>query len=520
MPGKIAVIIGAGPAGLTAAYELTQRSDITPLVFDLDSQVGGISKTVEYRGNRMDIGGHRFFSKSDWVMQWWQSILPVRAEASGEAVEISYQNQTTQVRPQGADHGECMLVRPRLSRIYYLRRFFDYPIKLNTTTIRNLGPWRLVKILLSYVRARVWSTKPELSLEDFIINRFGRELYLTFFKDYTEKVWGVPCHAISAEWGAQRIKGLSLTAALRHALSRLRHPGSAGVAQKTVETSLIERFLYPRLGPGQMWETVAQRVIASGGSIELGWRASGIHHDGQGVQQVVFTNAQGDTRTVAADYVISTMPVRDLIASLQPAAPEPVRAVASGLIYRDFITVGVLVRHLRQGAQPAKLLDNWIYVQEKDVRLGRLQIFNNWSPDLVADVNHTVWLGLEYFCDDTDDLWRLSNADMAALAIKELAQIALIDPDDVLDTHVVKVPKAYPAYFGSYDRFDTIRRYVDGFDNLYLVGRNGMHRYNNQDHSMLTAKLAVDAIVDGVVTRDQIWTVNTEGDYHEQKSAN
>lgn len=521
---KVAVIIGAGPAGLTAALELLRNTDIKPIVFESGNQVGGISKTINHNGNRMDLGGHRFFSKSDWVMDWWQSILPVRNDSANQQIEIRYQNKSRNFKvEEKATDDNCMLVRPRTSRIYFLRRFFDYPIKMNWTTITNLGPIRLFRIGLSYLWIRAFPRRNEVSLEDFIINRFGKELYLTFFKGYTEKVWGTPCDKISAEWGAQRIKGLSISTALKHALgSIIRKIRGGDINQKTTNTSLIERFLYPRLGPGQMWETVAQKVEAFGSEIKFGYKATKLHRDNGNITSVEFTNAQGQTEIIKADYVISTMPVRDLVLGLNPPAPQEVHQVAEGLMYRSFITVGIAVKKLKPSpySDPTSktnlLPDNWIYIQEKEVRLGRLQIFNNWSPALVQSPD-TVWLGLEYFCDEGDDLWEMSKEEFTAFAIKELCSIDLIDATDVTDSTVVKVEKAYPCYFGTYDQFQKIRDYADTFANLFLVGRNGMHRYNNQDHSMLTAKLAVEAIASGSVEKQAIWQVNVDDDYHEEK---
>lgn len=514
---KRVIIIGAGPAGLTAAYELLTRSDIKPIILEAENQVGGISKTIDHNGNRMDLGGHRFFSKSDWVMNWWQSLLPIRAENAEGAIEVSYHGKSRHVMPGPLDEGPCLLVRPRLSRIYFLRRFFDYPLKLNWTTFANLGAWRVAKILLSYAKAKA-HPRPERSLEDFIINRFGEQLYHTFFKAYTEKVWGVPCSQISAEWGAQRIKGLSITGALGHAVRSL----LPGRAKKVKHTSLIERFLYPPLGPGQMWEVAAEKITALGGTIRLGEKVTRLHHMGDRVRAVEVVRADGTRDVILADAVISTMPVRDLIQSMEPPAPPQVRAVAEGLMYRDFITVGLLVRKLKPSrhAMPNSYMhllpDCWIYIQEKDVKLGRLQIFNNWSPALVK-CRDTVWLGLEYFCNEGDELWSMPKDDFARFAIQELASIDIIDPADVLDFNVVHVQKAYPAYFGTYDQFPVIRDWVDRLENLYLVGRNGMHRYNNQDHSMLTGKLAAEAIMYGNVDRSAIWAVNIDDEYHEMK---
>lgn len=523
MVQRYAIIIGAGPAGLTAALELQKRTGIHPIVLESSNAVGGISRTVTHHGNRMDLGGHRFFSKSDWVMRWWQEILPIDA-APAQALELAYQNRkaTVQVAPGAtAAPQQRLLVRGRVSRIFFLRRYFDYPIKLNFNTVRNLGPLRLLKIAYSYGRISLFPRRPERNLEDFIVNRFGVELYQTFFKDYTAKVWGVPCERISPEWGAQRIKGLSVRKAVWHALKRVvRRPGAA-LAQKGTQTSLIEQFLYPALGPGQMWEAVAQRVTQGGGELRMGHAVTRIEwHDGRVVAVAGIDHGSGQPFRYPCDYVISSMPVRQLIAGMEPPAPPEVRRVADGLVYRDFLTVGLLVRKMTpqgagtqaNGAPP----DNWIYIQERDVRIGRLQIFNNWSPHLVRDPS-TVWLGLEYFCNESDDLWQMSDAGLIAFGAGELAKIGLIDVADVLDGTVERVHKAYPAYFGTYGEFPTIRAFTDAVSNLFLVGRNGMHRYNNQDHSMLTAKLAVDNIAAGSEAKDNIWSVNIDDDYHEEQ---
>jgi len=525
---KIAVIIGAGPAGLTAAYELQQRTDVRPLVFEMSSEIGGISKTVNYKGNRIDIGGHRFFSKSDRVMQWWTDVMPVEAHDRHDGdVQIHYQGKERRVQlgelsRDSAEADLIFLVRDRLSRIFYLRHFFDYPLSLGLSTVKNLGLMRMVRIGLSYLRSLVFPVKNERTLEDFFINRFGRELYLTFFKDYTEKVWGVACTEIGADWGAQRIKGLSITSAIWHALKNI--AGTSGdVSQKSTETSLIERFLYPKFGPGQIWEAVADRVVSAGGEVNLGWEATGIEVDRGCVKAVVFTRmGSKEERRVEADHVFSTMPVRELVASMGESVPESVREIACGLQYRDFITVGMLLRKLRVADQDSSnktglLPDNWIYIQERDVRVGRVQIFNNWSPFMVKDPD-TAWIGLEYFCNEGDDLWSMRDEDLVSFATEEMERIGFISADDLLDSTVIRMPKAYPGYFGkSYSMFERIRDYTDAIENLYLIGRNGMHRYNNQDHSMLTAMAAVDNIVKGIKSKENIWQVNTEGEYHESK---
>jgi protoporphyrinogen oxidase len=515
---KQAVIIGAGPAGLTAALELVRRTGIHPVVLEKSHAVGGISRTVNYKGNRMDIGGHRFFSKSDRVMNWWLEILPL--ESTGEAKHfITYHNQSRELsangtHPVSAERDDrVMLIRNRKSRIYFLRKFFEYPIALSPETLGNLGPIRTLKIGMSYMKSAAFQIRPETSLEHFLINRFGRQLYLTFFKSYTEKVWGVPCHEISAEWGAQRIKGLSIAKAIAHMLKKLRG-GSKNLGQKDTETSLIEKFLYPKHGPGQLWETVTEMLTNQGGEVRFGVSVDRILTDGDRVIAVETADESGRRERFPADYVFSTMPIQELARSIDAQVPSNVREVADGLMYRDFITVGMLLKKLRI----PNLRDNWIYVQEPDVLVGRIQIFNNWSPYMVADPSK-AWVGLEYFCNDTDEMWRKTDQEMIALASEETERIGMIHAADVEDAVVIRVPKTYPAYFGSYGRFGEIREYFDRFDNLFLVGRNGMHKYNNQDHSMLTAMTAVDNIAEGRVDKSNIWSVNTEQDYHEKKES-
>lgn len=516
---KTAIIIGAGPAGLTAAYELLTRTDIVPVILEKSGDIGGISKTVNYKGNRIDIGGHRFFSKSDRVMEWWLQFMPIQQEGNGQ-VQVSYQNKTrlVQLNNNGADKkgDKVMLVRQRLSRIYFLRKFFAYPIKLSVDTLRKLGLVTTLQIMYSYLYSRLRPRKQEQSLEDFFINRFGKKLYLLFFKDYTEKVWGVPCKDISAEWGAQRIKGVSISAAIAHAVkSTFRtRKGKGDIHQKDVETSLIEQFLYPKLGPGQLWEEVARQIQEMGGSILMHENVTGIEgHKGR-IESVTTRNAYSNTTAIwEGDYFFSTMPVQELIAGLDDVVPSAIQQIAAGLQYRDFITVGVLLKKLS-----GKLEDTWIYIQEKDVKVGRVQLFNNWSPYMVSDPD-TVWIGMEYFCNVTDDFWKLKDEAIKELGIKELQQMGLADAADVLDATVLRMEKTYPAYFGTYERFDELRRFIDQYTNLFLVGRNGMHKYNNADHSMLTAIVAVDNIAAGITSKDNLWSINTEQEYHEEKKA-
>lgn len=505
MTKQTAVIIGGGPAGLTAAYELVQRSDIIPVVYEMSDHLGGLAKTLNHKGNRIDIGGHRFFSKSDRVMEWWTHILPLEDEAS----------------PDQGRADKVMLVRQRRSRILFHRRFFDYPLTLSLTTLRKLGVSRVFRIMLSYLRAQLIPLREEENLEQFFINRFGRELYETFFKDYSEKVWGIPCSEIKAEWGAQRIKGLSVSRVLLHAAKSLVRKGKS-IEQKDIETSLIDQFLYPKYGPGQLWEEVGRIVSEAGGEVHRRHRVIGLTLEGNRVLSVEVENTcNGERFSRKADYFFSSMAVQDLIRASGDSVPPEVRDVSEGLCYRDFITVGVLLKRLREGGtyreNLGQMRDNWIYVQEGDVRVARIQVFNNWSPYMVKDPA-TVWLGLEYCCNEGDQLWNLSDDALSSLAIKELEEISFIDRNDVLDSIAIRTEKAYPAYTGRYEQFSAIRSFTDAIENLFLVGRNGMHRYNNQDHSMLTAIEAVDAILRNDTSKTRIWEVNTEATYHEKRS--
>jgi len=505
---------------LTAALELLRKTDdVVPVIFEESEAIGGISKTVNFKGNRIDIGGHRFFSKSDRVMSWWQEILPVMGAPArddrlfGRVVSLSLLANAPD--PELTDR--VMLVRRRISRILFLRKFFDYPITLSFRTLKNLGFLRVLRIFSSYLRVKLIPVRPEITLEDFFINRFGGELYATFFRDYTEKVWGVPCRELPAEWGSQRVKGLSVFQAVKHAIKRfLQRPGE--IAQKGTETSLIEQFLYPKFGPGQLWEAVASEVCELGDELRLNCKVTAVHRCGDQISGVSITDQlTGRSEEVEGVAVFSSMPVKDLVEAIIPPAAEPVLSLARGLGYRDFITVGLLLRELKvKGEGGGQLPDNWIYIQESDVRLGRIQVFNNWSPYLVADPRYE-WLGLEYFCNEGDDLWRASDKEIVSLATSELARIGFIEGDVVLDSVVLRVPKAYPAYLGTYGEFSSIRAYTDRISNLYLVGRNGMHRYNNMDHSMLAAMEAVDLFLAGHPDKSTLWSVNAESDYHESK---
>lgn len=526
MSGRKAVIIGAGPAGLTAAYELVTRTDVQPIVLEKSDYMGGIARTVMYKGNRIDIGPHRFFSKSDRVMDWWLAMLPMAASDGGRT-QISYQNKTrtVQTSQEGPDPGstdKVMLTLQRKTRIYYLRKLFDYPISLKLETLSNLGLVRTFRIGCSYLKAAAMPIKPEENLEQFLINRFGRELYLTFFKDYTEKVWGIACNEISAAWGAQRIKGLNVSKAIMHALKKILNPVS-DLKQKGTETSLVEQFLFPKLGTGQMWETVAEKLKAKNAQIITKTTVMHINVEGNRIASVDTTDGNGTHHTIIGDFFFSTMPIKELIRALSCEVPPEIRAISEGLVYRDFVQVGVLVNNLKvtEDAGNGKrrpITDNWIYIQESDVKVGRMQIWNNWGPGMVADPTK-IWLGLEYFCNENDAIWSLPDEKIKELAANELEKMSIADKKDIVDSMVIRMPKTYPGYFGTYDRFDELSKYIDRFENLFLVGRNGQHKYNNQDHSMLAAMTAVDNIIAGITTKDNIWAVNTEMEYHEEKSS-
>ena len=517
---KTAVIIGAGPAGLTAAYELLRQTDITPVILEETSVIGGISKTVRYKGNRMDIGGHRFFSKNEEVMRWWKEMMPLQGSPALDDILLSKHKELSPGGPDPESEDRVMLVRERVSRIFFLRKFFDYPISLKWSTFAGMGFKNTMKAGFGYIAA-VFHKLPETSLENFYINRFGRPLYEMFFEGYTEKVWGVHPSKIGADWGAQRVKGLSILSVLKDVVTRPFR--RKDIEQNKVETSLIEQFIYPKYGPGQLWETVAGEVRRLGGEIRMDSRVTGIQAGEDGVTAVEF-ECGGRTETLSCDYVLSSMPLRDLVAAIRGReVPSEVLRIATGLPYRDFITVGVLARKLKirnttsTPTYEGRVPDTWIYVQERDVKVGRLQIFNNWSPYMVADYKGSMFVGMEYFCNEGDDLWSMDEEAFKKMAVGELVKIDVVEPGDVLDTTCAKIRKAYPAYFGTYYELDKVKSWLDGLDNLYCIGRNGQHRYNNMDHSMLTAMEAVRNIRDGVSSKDNIWNINTEKEYHESK---
>ena len=467
-PGDRVVVIGAGPAGLTAAH-LLSRKDVRAVVLEADDIVGGIARTVEYKGFRFDIGGHRFFTRIEPVERLWEEIL-----------------------------GEDFLTVPRLSRIYYNGRFFDYPLKpLNA--LRGLGPWRAIRIVLSYVHARLDPSPVEENFEQWVTNRFGVQLYEVFFKTYTEKVWGTPCHEISAEWAAQRIQGMSLAKAIL---------ASAPLNRRSTKIkSLIREFRYPRLGPGQMWERCRTLVEQAGHDVRLRHRVRALELDGQRVVAVRVQTPSGDQR-LECDHCISTMPLRTLMRTFDPAAPPAARRAGDGLKYRDFLVVVLIVNRAHLFA------DNWLYIHTPGVKVGRIQNFNNWSAAMVPRPGVTS-IGMEYFCFEGDGLWQRDDQKLIALATQELSHLGLANADDVVDGTVTRMPKAYPVYdLGYRTRLAQLRQFIDPIANLHTVGRNGMHKYNNQDHSMLTAMMTVWNM-EGAA--HDVWSVNSDFDYHEEQ---
>lgn len=506
------VIIGAGPAGLTAAYELLKQSKERYEVTILEESdcIGGISRTVEYEGNRMDIGGHRFFSKDDRVMQWWREILPLQGAASYDDRILHRERQLVKGGPDPEKEDRVMLVRRRISRIYYNKKFFDYPISMKPQTFINMGLVQTIKAGMSYLFSCIYK-RPEDSLENFYINRFGKVLYSMFFEKYTEKVWGRPPREISADWGSQRVKGLSVLALAKNLIS---------FGEK--ETSLIEEFWYPKYGPGQLWECVADQIVQMGGKIIKGANVQELLVSDGKISGVSYF-LEGEKVMETSDYLFSSMALKDLTHILGASVPQNIKTIAKGLPYRDFVTVGLLVDKLELNNETKiKTLNNlipdcWIYVQDPEVKMGRIQIFNNWSPYLVENVEHKVWIGLEYFCTEGDRFWEMEEDACIHFAIDELTSIGILSGwEAVKISHRERVKKAYPAYFDTYNQIAQLTDYLDSYSNLYCIGRNGQHRYNNMDHSMATAFAAVDHILNGG-DKSEVWKVNTEKEYHEKK---
>ena len=518
---KKVIIIGAGPAGLTAGYELLKdnKEEYEVIILEASQEIGGISKTVKYNGNRMDIGGHRFFSKDQRVMDFWEELMPVQGENSFDDEKLGREKPLNVGGPNPEKEDIVMLIRTRVSRIYCFRKFFDYPISLKFQTFKNMGLIRTIKSGFSYLKS-LFIKKKEDSLENFYINRFGKVLYSMFFEKYTEKLWGRHPKEISADWGAQRVKGVSIKAVIKDAFSKV-----FGRKKKNseVETSLIEQFWYPKFGPGQLWETLADKIESMGGQIKKGYNVQKINIQNNKIKSVECV-IDGKIEEIKGDIFISSMPVKDLVLGFSgEEIPVNILDIAKGLPYLDFQTVGVLVNKMKiKNKTKMKTLGNivpdcWIYIQEPAVKMLRMQIFNNWSPYLVKDAENTVWIGLEYTCLEGDKYWEMSDEEFIKLATDELVSMDIVDREDIIDTHRERVKKAYPAYFDTYENIDKLIEYLNTYSNLYCVGRNGQHRYNNMDHSMATAFETVKNIKEGIQTKDNIWNVNTEKEYHEIK---
>lgn len=512
------LVIGAGPAGLTAAYELLKQSDkYNVTVFEESEHFGGISRTVNHNGNRMDMGGHRFFSKVPEVNAWWDEMLPRQGAPAKDDILLSRPVTLNAGGPDPEKEDKVMLRRNRVSRIFFKQKFFDYPITLKAETFKNMGFSDTMASGFSYIGSMIHK-RPENSLEDFYVNRFGKKLYSMFFEHYTENLWGRHPSEIDPSWGAQRVKGVSILAVVKNALEK-----QFGKKDRKVETSLIEEFSYPKLGPGELWDVTAEEIIKMGGTILRNARVTKLHKNENNVLTGVTYIKDGKETEMEGDIVISSMPIKDLVAGMNDV-PEHEAMIAAGLPYRDYMTVGVLIDKLNlENKTNMKTVggivpDNWVYVHDRTVKMGRFQIYNNWSPYMVQDLEHTVWIGLEYFCNEGDELWSMKDEDFAALGVREMVNLNLItSKNNVKDTHVERVKKAYPAYFDTYHEIDTLIAYLNTIPNLYCVGRNGQHRYNNIDHSMCTSFETVKNIINGVTDKSNIWSVNTEQEYHEEK---
>lgn len=516
---KKALIIGAGPAGLTAAYELlTQSKDIEVVIFEETSELGGISKTVQYKGNRMDMGGHRFFSKDERVNEWWSKMLPMQGQPSMDDIILQREIPLSNGGPDPEKDDRVMLVRHRVSRILFDSKFYDYPVSLKLETLKNMGFCNTMAVGFSYLKT-LFHKLPEDNLENFYINRFGRKLYSMFFEYYTENLWGRHPSEIDASWGAQRVKGLSISAVLKDIFGKIFKRKN-----RKVETSLIEEFHYPKLGPGQLWEVTAKEIEKLGGKIIMNAKVVRLNKNEKKCIESIVYEKDGKQETVAGDYIVSSMPVKDLIAGMNDV-PDDAKRIAKGLPYRDYMTVGVLVNRLNlKNKTKLKTVGNivpdcWVYVQDRKVKVGRFQVYNNWSPYMVEKLEDTVWIGLEYFVNEGDDFWNMAEDKFSEFAVDEMIKLGLIDDKSfVLDTHMEKVKKAYPAYFDTYDEMDSLIEYINTIDNLFCVGRNGQHRYNNIDHSMVTSFETVSNILSGKKDKTNIWSVNTEKEYHETKN--
>ena len=510
------IIVGAGPAGLTCAYKLLKKNKkLKVTILEENNSVGGISKTVNHNGNRMDIGGHRFFTKNKDVEKLWFDIMPLQGyPAYDDKILGTNKKFTGKKDPEKDDR--VMLIRNRISRIFYKKKFFDYPVSLNAKTIKNMGFITTMKCGFSYIHASIFK-KEESNLENFYINRFGNELYNMFFKGYTTKLWGRTPSEIDSSWGSQRVKGISIRKVLVDYYKRLFH-----IKDKHKETSLIESFYYPKYGPGELYEEMAKQIEKMGGKILLNSRVIKIKKTNNKLENITYETGKKKV-TVPCDILVSSMPIKDLINGMNNV-PKNISQISNDLPYRDFVTIGVLVPKLDLENETSiktihnNIPDNWIYIQDTTVRMGRIQIFNNWSSYMVKDPINTMWIGLEYFCSEGDSFWNMKDEDLVKLAKRELKKMGFYD-GKLLDSNVVKVKKAYPAYFDSYDRIDEVRKYINTIDNLYCIGRNGTHSYNNMDHSILSGMICANLILKNSHDLDKLWNVNVDKSYQEEKNA-
>ena len=517
---KKVVIIGGGPAGLSAAYSLLkEKLEYEVIILEKSSMVGGISKTITYNGNKMDLGGHRFFTKNKKIQKIWEELLPLQNK---EAYDEKLLNMKIYHNQKGNDpeiDNKVFLKRKRVSRIFYNKKFFDYPVTLSFKTIKNLGLKDTIICGFSYLKS-CFKKLDETNLENFYINRFGKKLYSIFFKEYTEKLWGIEPSKIDSSWGSQRVKGISIKEVLKDYFKRL-----FKIKDLNKETSLIDSFYYPKFGPGMMYEEMANKIISLGGVIKLNSEVIKIQQKDGKIISITYKE-NGKITKIYLDYLISSMPIKDLIEDLN-SVPKIIKNISKNLPYRDFLTIGIIFDKLKVFNDSKiktynnRVPDTWIYVQSRDVKMGRIQVFNNWSPYLVKDYLNTISLGLEYFCKENDDFWNMKDEDLKEYAKNELIKMGIIDDEcNILDYHVERIEKAYPAYFGSYKDFPKIKKYLNQIENLYCIGRNGMHRYNNMDHSMYTGIVCANNIINNITDKENIWSINTDSAYHEVDNEN
>ena len=510
---KTAIVIGAGPAGLSTAYHLI-KSGIIPVIIEADEVIGGLSKTFFQNGKGIDIGPHRFFTKNSQVKDFWKNLLPLQGKPSIDDIVL---NREVSLVPDGPDpekEDKVFLSRKRFSRIYYANHFISYPIKIELSSIMAMGLPKTFLAGISYLKSCFFK-KPETNLENFIINRFGQVLYELFFEGYTQKVWGIHPSEISKEWGLQRIKGISLKEVIINAFCGLFK------IKNQKETSLTDEYIYPKLGSSQFWDVMADKIKADGGEIILNSKVIGLIKNGNKIISLKIQNTKTNEITeMSADFFISSMPVKSLLTEMNDV-PDDIAEIAKNLVYRDFILVNFVTEkfNLKNNTTHPTINniapDSWIYIQDNTIKAGRLDIMNNFSPYIINNYQKDVVINLEYFCNETDDFWNDKDENIISFAISELQKLKIADKDDIKFSKVIRIKKAYPSYFGSYDRFDEIKNYINTIDNLYCVGRNGQHKYNNMDHSLLSGIVAADVIANNK-DKNILWDVNTDSSYQEK----